>query len=206
MNRLGNPENGYALSASYQQAYTSKPAALALNVGRSNLDVINAYHLLGEVTNQGNNTATFAKVSGVFFDANHKVIDVVDTYTSPSDLQPRQKAPFDLQSLSPNARDIKFASINIQSNEYSLINNQPLISANNNALLGNGTLPSTTPLTNSITSGFITIVINITAVAVGIIAVLAAKAVLASKSSPKSSIIHIPKIRFPHVQHTLPFS
>ncbi|MGB7955376.1 MAG: FxLYD domain-containing protein [Candidatus Nitrosopolaris sp.] len=199
MNRLGNPENGYALSASYQQAYTSKPAALALNVGRSNLDVINAYHLLGEVTNQGNNTATFAKVSGVFFDANHKVIDVVDTYTSPSDLQPRQKAPFDLQSLSPNARDIKFASINIQSNEYSLINNQPLISANNNALLGNGTLPSTTPLTNSITSGSSTSHQHHSSSG-------GHHSGSSSKSSPKSSIIHIPKIRFPHVRHTLPFS
>jgi hypothetical protein len=101
--------SNYAVSASYQQASTSKPAALSINVGRPNIDIIKAYHLLGEVTNQGNNTATFVKVSAVFFDANHKVMDAVDTYTSPSDLQPGQKAPFNLQSLSPNTRQIKFA-------------------------------------------------------------------------------------------------
>jgi hypothetical protein len=107
----------YAVSASYQQASTSKPTALSVSVGRPNVDIINSYHLLGEVTNQGNNTATFVKVSAVLFDANHKIIDAVDTFTSPSNLQPGQQAPFDLQSLSPSARQIKFASINAQSNE-----------------------------------------------------------------------------------------
>lgn len=142
--------NSYALSTSYQQAYTSKPPALSVNVGRQNIDIINAYHLLGEVTNQGNSTATFVKVSAALFDANHKIIDAVDTFTSPTNLQPGQKASFDLQSLSPNARDIKFASINVQSNEYSLINKQPSQVAstlhNSNTPLGNSTFPITTPL------------------------------------------------------------
>jgi len=126
--------SNYAASASYQQASTSKPAALSISVGRSNVDIINSYHLLGEVTNQGNSTATFVKVSAVLFDANHKIIDAVDTFTSPSTLQPGQLAPFDLQSLSPNARQIKFASINAQSNEYSLINKQTSPSMSPNGL------------------------------------------------------------------------
>jgi hypothetical protein len=117
---------GYSLSASYQQASSSKPPALSLSLGSHNLDIINSYHLLGEVTNLGNITASFVKISAVFFDANHKVVDAVFGYTNPSDLQQGQKAPFDLQSSSPKARDIKYASVNVESNEYSLSpNNQP---------------------------------------------------------------------------------
>ncbi|MGB7952971.1 MAG: hypothetical protein WCF23_03240 [Candidatus Nitrosopolaris sp.] len=56
--------------------------------------------------------------------------------------------------MSPNTRQIKFASINVQSNEYSLISKQPSQSPstfhNNNAPLGNATL---TPLTTGIVSG-----------------------------------------------------
>ena len=128
---------------------------LSINIGRSNIDAINAYHLLGEITNQGNNTASFVKVYAIFFDGNHKIVDAVDTFTSPSSLQVGQTAPFDLQSLSPNVKQIKFASINAQSNEYSLINKQPgpSTSPNNNAPLGNITLPATTPLTTGIVTG-----------------------------------------------------
>jgi hypothetical protein len=104
----------YGVSASYQQGSTSKPAALSFSVGRANIDIINSYHLLGEVTNQRNKTATFVKVSAVLFDANHKIIDAIDTFTSPSNLQPGQQAPFELQSLSPKARQIKFGSTNVE--------------------------------------------------------------------------------------------
>jgi hypothetical protein len=86
--------SSYAVSASYQQASTSKPPSLSISIGHQNIDLINTYHLLGEVTNQGNNTATFVKVSAVLFDSDHKIVDVVNTFTSPNNLQPGQTAPF----------------------------------------------------------------------------------------------------------------
>jgi hypothetical protein len=145
--------SSYAVSASYQQASAPKPQALSISVGHQNIDSINAYHLLGEVTNQGNNTATFVKVSAVLFDANHRIIDVVNTFTSPNNLQPGQTAPFDLQSLSPNARQIKFASINAQSEEYSLINKPQSSSLPNNTTpLNNNEFQATTPLISSSSS------------------------------------------------------
>lgn len=146
--------SSYAVSTSYQQASAPKPPALSISVGHQNIDSINAYHLLGEVTNQGNNTATFVKISAVLFDANHRIIDVVNTYTSPNNLQPGQTAPFDLQSLSPNARQIKFASVSAQSEEYSLINKpqSPSTLANNTTPLSNSAFPTTTPLTSASSS------------------------------------------------------
>ena len=112
----------YALSAFYEQA-ESKPALLSLSIGYNSMDEIGTYHLVGEVTNRGNNGTTYVEVSGEFFDANHKIIDVADTFTTPSDLQPSQTAPFDLTVSSPNAKYILFGSLNVQSNDYSLMNN-----------------------------------------------------------------------------------
>ena len=43
--------SSYAVSASYQQASAPKPPALSINVGHQNIDSINTYHLLGQVTN-----------------------------------------------------------------------------------------------------------------------------------------------------------
>ena len=84
------------------------------------------------------------------FDGNHRIVDVVNTFTSPNNLQPGQSAPFDLQSLFPNARQIKFASINAQSEEYSLINKPQSSSTlpNNTTPLSNNGSPITIPLTN----------------------------------------------------------
>ncbi len=143
--------SSYAVTASYQQASAPKPPALSINVGHQNIDSINTYHLLGELTNQGNNTATFVKVSAVLFDANHRIIDVVNTFTSPNNLQLGQTAPFELQSLSPNARQIKFASINAQSEEYSLINKPQSSSTlpSSTTPLSNSAFPTTTPLTSA---------------------------------------------------------
>jgi hypothetical protein len=74
--------SSYAVSASYQQTSVPKTPAVSINVGHQNIDSINTYHLLGEVTNQGNNTVTFVKVSAVLLDANHRIIDVVNTFTT----------------------------------------------------------------------------------------------------------------------------
>jgi hypothetical protein len=83
-------------------------------------------------------------VSAVFFNANHKIIDVGSTSTEPSNIPPIHKAPFDLQSLpdDPNGTDIRFASVNVQSDQYSLMDNQSAYPVNSNVpLASNNTSP-----------------------------------------------------------------
>src|SRR5205807_1213221 len=75
----------------------------------------------GEIVNLGKNITNSVEVSGVFFDSNHKVIDVVKTFPKSTELNPDQRTSFDLVIWSPNVKAIKFASINAQSKEYSSI-------------------------------------------------------------------------------------
>ena len=63
------------LSVSSQPAFgDQKPALLQLTVGRAYADSLNNYHVVGEVTNEGNDTANFVDVSAAFYNYNHQVI------------------------------------------------------------------------------------------------------------------------------------
>jgi hypothetical protein len=65
----------YQLSISSQPAFgEQKPAFLRLTIGRAYIDAINTYHLIGQVTNEGDRPATLVEVSGAFYDYNHQVI------------------------------------------------------------------------------------------------------------------------------------
>lgn len=88
----------------------------------------------------------------VFYNTNHKVIDAtthnLQTYTSPPNIPPLHKAPFDLQTLREDANitQIKFASVNVQSDQYSLMNNQSAYPVNSNVpLASNNTTPLPSP-------------------------------------------------------------
>jgi hypothetical protein len=50
------------------------PASLKLSVGESYLDDVGAYHIVGEVTNQGSGKATFVKASGAFYNSSNSVV------------------------------------------------------------------------------------------------------------------------------------
>jgi hypothetical protein len=54
------------------------------------------YHIVGEVLNNGTQTAKFVQVSATLYDSNNKVIGTEFTYTNPSDIDPGQKAPFEV--------------------------------------------------------------------------------------------------------------
>lgn len=117
----------YELSVSYERASTLRPAALYLYMGQSSIDSGGTSHLLGEVTNLGNTPTSSVDIYAIFFDVNHKVVDLEHAYTTPGDLQPGQKAPFDLTISSPNSSLIRFVSLNVQSDEYSLLSSQSLL-------------------------------------------------------------------------------
>jgi hypothetical protein len=59
-------------------------------------DSIGGYHVVGEVQNNAPTNARFLKVTGTFYDSNNQVVGTEFTFTSPSDIGPGEKAPFDL--------------------------------------------------------------------------------------------------------------
>jgi len=117
------PSNSkYTLTVSFEKSEDDKPAALLLSVG-TNSEGSGSFKVLGEVINQGQDDANSVKVSGIFYDKNHKVLDVDYTYTNPDIISPNKKAPFELSFYTDNPEKIKSIAVNAQSNEYSLITN-----------------------------------------------------------------------------------
>jgi hypothetical protein len=117
------PSNSkYTLTTSFEKSEDNKPAALLLSVD-TNSKGPGSYKVLGEVINQGPDDANSVKVSGIFYDKDHKVVDVDYTYTKPDIISPNKKAPFELSFYTDNAEKIKSVAINAQSDEYSLITN-----------------------------------------------------------------------------------
>jgi len=117
------PNNSkYTLTTSFEQSDDVKPEALQLLVGRNYKDS-NSFRLVGEVLNQGQQDAKSVKVSGIFYDKNHKVIDVDYIYTTPDTIRPNKKAPFEFSFYTDNLKQIDSIAINVQSDEYSLLTN-----------------------------------------------------------------------------------
>jgi hypothetical protein len=89
--------DNYKLSVSGDQTFESKPANLKLNVGDSFTDSINNYHVVGEVTNQGDEVTKFVRVAGdAFYNDQNRLVAVGSSYTDPSDLSLGATAPFEI--------------------------------------------------------------------------------------------------------------
>ena len=113
--------DNYKLSVSGDKTFESKPANLKLNVGDSFTDSINNYHVVGEVTNQGNQVTKFVKVAGAFYNDQNQLVAVGSSYTDPSDLGPGVTAPFEIIVSEPAVEQIMSARLNAQSEDYSMI-------------------------------------------------------------------------------------
>jgi hypothetical protein len=117
------PNNSkYTLTTNFEKSENDKPAALLLSVD-TNSKGPGSYKVLGEVINQGQVDAKSVKVSGIFYDKDHKVVDVDYTYTNPDIISPNKKASFELSFYTDNSEKIKSVALNVQSDEYSLITN-----------------------------------------------------------------------------------
>jgi hypothetical protein len=86
----------YKLSVSGDKTQ-ALPAALKLSVGGSHVDDIGAYHIVGEVTNQGNEKATFVQVSDAFYNSSDAVVAADFTFTDPKDWNQDKQLPLKLQ-------------------------------------------------------------------------------------------------------------
>ena len=120
----------YILITSFEKSEDNKPEALQLSIGK-NFKTSNTFRVLGEVMNQGNNDANAVKVSAIFYDDGHKVIDTDYVYTNPDIISPNKKAPFEFSLHVNNPEKIKSMAFNVQSDEYSLITNN---GQNNNTI------------------------------------------------------------------------
>jgi hypothetical protein len=153
---------GYSLSAtSYTKSSAAaaaapplspKPAFLNLNINKGTKDLNGNYHLLGNVTNKGNNTATHVRVSTVFFNGTNKIIDAQGGFTTPMNLQSGQTAPFNFTVLSPNLNEIKTVAVNTQSQEYSMMVNNNNNNNNNSTEGSSGLVVPLPAVASSITN------------------------------------------------------
>jgi hypothetical protein len=112
--------SSYILSTSGEKTQ-ALPASLKLSVDNSHLHDIGAYHIVGEVTNQGSQKATFVKVSAAFYNSSDIVVAADFTYSDPKDLEPGQTAPFEIVVTSAPiiSNEITSASLNVNSEQYS---------------------------------------------------------------------------------------
>jgi hypothetical protein len=112
----------YILTTSFEKSDDNKPEALLLSIGK-NYEHSNSFRVLGEVINHGQTSAKSVKVSGIFYDNEHKVIDADYVYTNPDIINSNKKAPFEFSFYVNNPERIKSMAFNVQSDEYSLITN-----------------------------------------------------------------------------------
>lgn len=112
----------YVLTPSFEKSDDNKPEALLLSIGK-NYKHPNSFRVLGEVINHGQNAANAVKVSGIFYDNQHKVIDADYVYTNPDIINSNKKAPFEFSFYVNNPERIESMAFNVQSDEYSLITN-----------------------------------------------------------------------------------
>jgi hypothetical protein len=114
--------DNYKLLVSGDETLKSKPAKPKLNVGDGFTDSIDTYHIVGEVTNQGDQITKFVDVAGAFYNDQNQVVAVGYSYSDPSDLGPGATAPFEILVSPPNIDDqIKSSRLNVQSEDYSMI-------------------------------------------------------------------------------------
>jgi hypothetical protein len=97
---LGSLHYNSLLTTSYYNAAFAQQQKKGLvvvsdNGFNDNDPTLPQYHIVGEVQNNGSETAKF-EVSATLYDSNNKVIGTESTFTKPSDIDPGQKAPFEI--------------------------------------------------------------------------------------------------------------
>jgi hypothetical protein len=79
-------------------------------------------YIVGEIENNGNETAQFVNVIATFYNQNGTVVAADFTYTNPYDIEPGQKAPFQI-ILTEEDRIalVNSYELTAESNQYALI-------------------------------------------------------------------------------------
>jgi hypothetical protein len=81
----------------YNPSFTQPTEVLPRILSDNNyVDSIGTLHIVGEVINESYQPVRYVRITATFYDVNNSVIGTDYTFTSPSTLQPGQRAPFDL--------------------------------------------------------------------------------------------------------------
>jgi hypothetical protein len=86
----------YNVFAQQQQQQKKGLVVVSDNGFNDNDPNLPQYHIVGEVQNNGSETAKFVEVSATSYDSNNKVIGTGSTFTKPENIDPGQKAPFEI--------------------------------------------------------------------------------------------------------------
>jgi len=111
----------YSLSTEY--SITSPiPTSLEILSHNSFVDIINYKHVVGEVRNIAGSTATYVKVAVTFYDSAGHVVATSFTFSSPSDIDAGQKAPFEVLLVYTNrVALIDSYSLTVESDQFALV-------------------------------------------------------------------------------------
>ena len=102
-------------SSNPPQLSSSNPPPKLLLLGTNSFYDNNQFspglHIVGEVLNNGTQTATLVSVSATLYDANSRVVGVGNTYTTPSEIMPGKKAPFEIVVSRDNIQGGDFRNV-----------------------------------------------------------------------------------------------
>jgi hypothetical protein len=73
----------------------NNPNAIEAKTFKASKDIVNFYHVKGEIKNIGNDTLDFVHITAHLFDSNNQPVGTTDGYTDPSSLDPGHSGTFD---------------------------------------------------------------------------------------------------------------
>ena len=105
--------------AQAQQSSSSKLQIVSTNAFNDNSEFSPTYHIVGEVQNNGTDTAKFVEVSATLYDSSNQVIGTDFTFTKPSTIEPGMKAPFEILVSKDKVKGGDFSIIDHYSTQVS---------------------------------------------------------------------------------------
>lgn len=110
----------YSLTVTFSAA-SPKPLGLEILSHSSYIDSIGWMHVVGEIKNIGTETANYVKVIATFYDEAGKVVAAEFTFSDPSDIEPGQKAPFEILLSDERASYAASYELTAESTQYAIV-------------------------------------------------------------------------------------
>ncbi|MCJ7633250.1 FxLYD domain-containing protein [Candidatus Bathyarchaeota archaeon] len=110
----------YSLYASFS---TTSPISQGLQIlsNSSYTDGIGYLHIIGEIKNTGTIQATFVSVIATCYNSTGGVVATDYSYTSPTDLNPNQTAPYDISVSSDRTPYVHHYVVSADSTQYAVV-------------------------------------------------------------------------------------
>lgn len=111
----------YSLTIDFEEGTALTPALIMLS-NSSYVDSSGWMHIIGEIENNGTETATFVQIVASLYDSEGNIVLDGYAYTDPSDVSSGEKAPFEITIYDDDRVPlVETYSLSVQSNEYNLI-------------------------------------------------------------------------------------